>query len=176
MWAKLIFLLAFAGTSYGLAQAAQPVAQDVSSGSSSAVPQSSASPTVQAITIGKFTLSLTGCQLTYEGLGKSGTIAFNFPSRCQFSRDSKGEIRVVKTGKTRTLLIESSHEADSPSGSQTKDCVTVIRGIVVGTKAIRLSVQTQKVAQCLPAVWDEKMFHVFAARTQAISGSRGTNP
>ena len=65
--------------------------------------------------------------------------------------------------------VETSQATGTASGGESQDCVTQIRGVVVFAKEIRLSAQTQKVAQCLPAVWDETMFHAFAARTEPLS-------
>lgn len=173
---KLLLLLALAIINCGSAQTKQSLNREASTNHLSLVQQPNASPIDQVTTVGKFKLSLDECQLTYEGLGKSGTASFEFPGRCQFSRDSKGEIRVVKTGRTETLLVESSREASFPKGSQTKDCLTYIRGVIVSAKEVRLSSQTQRVAQCLPAVWDEKMFRVFAAKTQSLSNPLGSRP
>jgi len=109
------------------------------------------------------------CQLTYKSPVSSGTVKFEFPGQCQFSRNSLGEIRVVQTGQTKTLLIESSKKVSPSVGLQTRDCDTFIRGVTVSENDVSLSAQTQKVAQCLPAVWDEKIFHVFAANKLPVS-------
>lgn len=133
--------------------------------------QSSTPSSAQTTHIGHFKLSLAGCRLTYEGTGKTGAVDFDFPAPCQFSRNAAGVVRVVRTGKNRTLLVESSRPADPSTRLTAHDCATFIRGVTVTPKDIRLSVQTQKVAQCLPAEWDEKMFHIFAANTQPADAS-----
>lgn len=138
-----------------------------------ASPPLSAQSTAQTAAVGHFKLSLAGCRLTYRGIGKTGTVDFDFPTPCQFSRDRKGDARVVRTGKNRTLLVESSRPAAPSTRLSAKDCVTFVRGVIVTPKEIRLSVQTQKVAQCLPAEWDEKMFYAFAAKTQPADDSSG---
>ena len=120
------------------------------------------------MTVGPFVLKLVGCTLSYEGVGSRSTVTFEFPEPCQFSRDRSGGVRIVDTGPTKTLLVEASQPAKAEAGATSRDCVTQIRGVIVSAKEIRLSVQTQKVAQCLPAVWDETMFHAFAARTEAL--------
>lgn len=168
---RILLLLALALLSYGSLQASYSLGQVLPTEQWSLALQSNAPPAVEVTTVGKFKLSLAGCQLTYEGSGKSGAVSFEFPGQCRFSRDGKGEIRVIRTGKTQTLLLEGSREEGLANQSQTKDCLTYIRGVVITAKEVRLSVQTQKVAQCLPAAWDEKMFHVFAARTQPIASS-----
>jgi hypothetical protein len=130
------------------------------------------SPAAQTLTVGSFNLRLNDCRLNYEGAGKSGEVSFTgWPGPCRFSRDREGQIRIVRTGRAKTLLVESSKPGGGGGAvhAQTKDCLTYVRGIVVTAKQVLLSVQTQKVAQCLPAVWDEKMFHVFAARTEPVS-------
>lgn len=128
-------------------------------------PRPSAPPSVQTTRVGGFELSLAGCRLTYRGAGKTGAVDFDFPLPCQFNRNAAGEVRVVQTGKNRTLLVESSRPADPSTRLSAKDCATFVRGVIVTPKDIRLSAQTQKVAQCLPADWDATMFHAFAART-----------
>ena len=122
----------------------------------------------QSTTVGAFQLILQGCQLQYQGAGKSGSFVFEFPEPCQFSKDNIGNIRIVKTDNGPTLAIEAS-KPDEYGTASGKDCDTNIRGVLVAESDIRLSVQTQTVAQCLPAVWDELMFHAFAARTVPIS-------
>lgn len=171
---KRIFpLLLLAVISCGSGQAGQPP-RDATSASPPIITQPiTPSPTVQNATVGNFKLSLASCRLTYEGAGKTGKIDFDFPTPCQFNRDRKGNIRVVSTGKTLTLLVESSRPADPSSSLSSRDCVTLIRGVVVTPREIRLSVQTQKVAQCLPAEWDEKMFYAFAAKTQPTGVTPG---
>lgn len=134
-------------------------------------PPPSAQSSAQTAHVDNFKLSLAGCRLTYEGAGKIGVVDFDFPAPCQFSRNAAGEVRVVRTGKNRTLLVESSRPADPSTRLTANDCATFIRGVTVTLKDIRLSVQTQKVAQCLPAEWDEKMFHIFAANTQPTDAS-----
>jgi hypothetical protein len=175
MCKKAFLLLVLAIISCSSAETRQPPAKEVSADQPALVQESARNQTAQQVTVGKFKLSLTGCRLTYESQGKEDTVNFDFPGRCQFSRNSKGEIRVVKTGKTKTLLVESSSATGTPDGSPTKDCLTYIRGVIVTSKEILLSVQTQKVAQCLPAAWDEKMFHIFAAKTQSVSKSSVNN-
>lgn len=167
---KICLLLPLAAISCGSGHAGQP-SQDVQVSQQPAAQPVSLSPTVQTTTAGNFKLSLAGCQLTYEGAGKTGRVDFDFTGPCQFSRDRKGDIRVVSTGKTLTLLVESSGPADPSTRLSTRDCATSIRGVTVTPREIRLSVQTQKVAQCLPAEWDEKMFHAFAARTRPTTTS-----
>lgn len=167
---KICLLLSVTAISCGSGHAGQP-SQDVPASQQPAAQSVSPSPTVQTTTAGNFKLSLAGCQLTYEGAGKTGRVDFDFPDPCQFNRDRKGDVRVVRTGKTLTLLVESSRPADPSTRLSTRDCVTSIRGVIVTPKEIRLSVQTQKVAQCLPAEWDEKMFHAFAAKTQPTAAS-----
>lgn len=164
---KAFLILALAVVSFASAQTRPSLDPNAPTKQLAFVQQSDSPPTAQAITVGKFKLRLDECQLTYDGMGKSSTISFDFPGRCQFSRNRMGRIRVVKTGKTKTLLVESSREAGLADGSKA-DCVTYIRGVIVTAKEVRLSTQTQKVAQCLPAVWDEMMFHVFAAKTQSF--------
>ncbi|MDS4071496.1 MAG: hypothetical protein RKO24_17970 [Candidatus Competibacter sp.] len=159
-----LFLLTV--VSCGSGQAGQPPRDATSGGPPITTPPITPTPTVQNATVGNFNLSLTGCQLAYEGADKTGKIDFGFPAPCQFGRDRKGNVRVVSTGKALTLLVESSRPADPSSSLSSRDCVTLIRGVVVTPREIRLSVQTQKVAQCLPAEWDEKMFYAFAAKTQ----------
>lgn len=114
------------------------------------------------VKVGNFTLQLTGSELTYQSSKKSGRFDFGFSSQCQFSRDQKGQIRIVQTGKTKTVLVESSIKAASGESG------TRLRAIVISTRDIRLSQSTQTVAQSLPAVWDEKMYHVLAAKTVPI--------
>jgi hypothetical protein len=119
------------------------------------------------VTVGDFRLTLTDCTLAADGPGARTSVAFEFPGPCHFSRDRAGAVRVVDTGPTKTLLVEASRPAKTAAAAS-PDCVTQIRGVVVSAKEVRLSVQTQRVAQCLPAVWDETMFHAFAARTEAL--------
>ena len=99
-------------------------------------------------------------------------MTFDFPEPCQFSRDRAGAVRIVETGTAKTLLVEASRTAPLGAGLKSPDCVTQIRGVVVSAEEVRLSAQTQKVAQCLPAVWDETMFHAFAARTEPFAKGR----
>lgn len=167
---RICLLLSLTAISCGPGHTGQP-SQDVQVSQQPAAQPISPSSTVQTTAVGNFKLSLAGCRLIYEGAGKTGRVDFDFPGPCQFSRDRKGDIRVVPTGKTLTLLAESSGPADPSTRLSTRDCATFIRGITVTPREIRLSVQTQKVAQCLPAEWDEKMFHAFAARTQPTTTS-----
>ncbi len=154
----------------GSSQAGKEFSEGIPASPSSA--QSTAPlPTVQTAAVGNFKLRLANCRLTYEGVGKSGAINFDFPVPCQFGRNSKGEVRVVRTGKNQTLLVEGSRPSDPSTRLTVKDCATFIRGVIVTAKDIRLSVQTQTVAQCLPAEWDEKMFHAFAANTRPADPS-----
>ena len=44
------------------------------------------------MTVGPFVLKLAGCALTDEGLGSCGTVTFEFPEPCQFSRDRSGGV------------------------------------------------------------------------------------
>mgnify|MGYP000877275788 CR=1 FL=1 len=136
-------------------------------------PSPSAQPSAQTARVGNFKLSLAGCRLAYEGAGKTGAVDFDFPLPCQFNRNAAGEVRVVRTGKNRTLLVESSRPADPATRLSANDCATLVRGVIVTPKDIRLSAQTQKVAQCLPADWDETMFHAFAARTLPTASASG---
>ena len=135
--------------------------------------QAGATSSAQTAEVGGFKLSLAGCRLTYEGAGKTGAVDFDFPLPCQFNRNAAGEVRVVRTGKNRTLLVESSRPADPATRLSANDCATLVRGVIVTPKDIRLSAQTQKVAQCLPADWDETMFHAFAARTLPTASASG---
>lgn len=132
-------------------------------------PSPSPPSTAQTTSVGHFKLDLAGCRLTYEGAGKTGVVDFDIPAPCQFNRNAKGEVRVVRTGKSQTLLVESSSPADPTTHMSVKDCSTFIRGIIVTRQEIRISAQTQQVAKCLPTEWDEKMFHAFAARTQSAA-------
>ena len=121
------------------------------------------------MTVGSFALKLAGCTLTYEGLGKKGSVTFDFPEPCQFSRDRSGGVRDRRhRSRRRRCSSRPRGPAGPAAGATSRDCVTHIRGVVVSAKEIRLSVQTQKVAQCPPAVWDETMFHAFAARTEPL--------
>ena len=91
-------------------------------------------------------MKLAGCTLTYEGLGKKGSVTFEFPEPCQFSRDRNVPLGSSRPAATKTLLVEASRPAGPAAGVTSRDCVTHICGIVVSAKEIRLSVQTQKVA------------------------------
>ena len=122
----------------------------------------------ESVNVGNFSLQLTGSKLTYRSQSKSGECDFAdfadfaFSSKYRFSRNSDDKIRIVKTGKTQTLLVESSiKEANG-------DCLTKLREIVISANDIRLSRNIQTVSQCLPAVWDEKMYHILAANTVPI--------
>ena len=120
------------------------------------------------ITVRGFRLTLEGNQLRFAGNGSRGVLALEPWDAWGFSRDKAGSIRVVRTGGSETLLVETSrHVGPLPS-----DCLTHLRGVVVTDKEVRISSKTQRVAQCLPAVWDEKMFHVFAQKTEPITAER----
>ena len=121
--------------------------------------------TNDVVTVGEFRLRLDDCRLTFDGPA-SGAARFEFPSPCRFSRDRGGIVRVVRTGESSTVLVEGSRPAAQSTVASVKDCETYIRGVIVTSGEVRLSIQTQKVAQCLPSMWDETMFHAFAARTQ----------
>jgi hypothetical protein len=125
-------------------------------------------PAPQAITVGAFQLALQGCQLQYKGAGKSGSFTFEFPAPCQFSKDNRGHIRIVNTDNGPTLAIEAS-KPDEHGIAPGKDCNTNIRGVLITDSEVRLSMHTQTIAQCLPAVWDALMFHAFAAHTVSVS-------
>lgn len=128
----------------------------------------------ETVTVGKFVFKLENCHLTYQGAGLNETFDFKFPEKCQFSKDAKGNIRQYKASKgTIVLAVEGSKIfGEKIVGSGKIDCETYIRGIVVSNKKVSLSWQTQKVATCLPAVWDETMFAVFAAKTQIFVEAR----
>lgn len=173
MQRKMIgLLLCSAAISCGSAQTGQ-LAREAVGNSQPIATQPASVPQLQTATVGPFKLHLTECQLTYQGASKTGKVRFDFPVPCQFGSDRKGDVRVVRTGKTHTLVVESSRPADAADPLSSRDCITWIRGVVVTPQEIRLSVQIQKVAQCLPAVWDEKMFHAFAARTQPADDGVG---
>jgi len=127
--------------------------------------QPSAPSGAQTARVGHYRLSLAGCRLTYESADKTGTVELDFPLPRPFNRNATGEARVVRTGKSQTLLVESSRPADPATRLSANECITFVRGVIVTPTDLRLSAQTQKVAQCLPADWDEKMFQIFAART-----------
>lgn len=156
---RLLFSLAILACNPGHAGKEFPEGRPIS-------PPPSTQSSAQTADVGNFKLSLAGCRLTYEGAGKTGAVDFDFPAPCQFSRNAAGAVRVVRTGNNQTLLVESSRPADPSTRLTASDCATFIRGVTVTPKDIRLSAQTQKVARCLPAEWDEKMFHIFAANTQ----------
>jgi len=118
----------------------------------------------QAVRLGMYQLTLHGCTLRYANKAKSGSIVFAFPGPCGLSRDSNGAIRIVETDRGLVVAVESSRPAQSPDSG----CNTQIRAVALEGQARRLSVQTQTVAQCLPAVWDELMFHAFSAETVPV--------
>jgi hypothetical protein len=153
----------------GPGHAGKEFPEEMPASPSLSVPSTAPPSTVQTASVGNFKLRLAGCRLTYEGAGKTGAVDFDFSAPCQFNRNATGEVRVVRTGKNRTLLVESSRPADPSTRLSAKDCTTSIRGIIVTPQEIRFSVQTQQVTQCLPADWDEKMFHAFAAKTQSAA-------
>lgn len=119
--------------------------------------------------VGAFQITLAGCELTYRGRGTTGRVEFDFPAPCRFNRTRRGDIRIVKTRHGHTLAVEASRPSPVPGPGGSRDCETYIRGVVVGPRHVRLSVQTQKVAQCLPVEWDDTMFHAFGARTQPLT-------
>lgn len=119
------------------------------------------------VKVGNFNLFLDGCQISYKGKDKTESFTFSFAEPCQFSLDDKGKIRIVKVKNNFVVAVESSQpQTNNESGKTVTDCDTQIRGVIVGKDFVRLSAQTQKVAMCLPFVWDEKMFVVFASRTE----------
>ena len=109
-------------------------------------------------------MTLAGCALQYAGGGRSGSIELGLPGPCSLSRDSDGDVRIVEAEHGLVIAVESSRPARLPD----ERCDTAIRAVVLEGNALRLSARTQRVAQCLPAVWDELMFHAFAAETLAV--------
>ena len=75
-----------------------------------------APPEPRDVTVGSFASKLAGCTLMYDGLGKQGSVTFEFPEPCQFSRDRNSAVRIVETGATRTLLVEASRPAGPGAG------------------------------------------------------------
>ena len=117
----------------------------------------------ESVLLGNYQMTLDGCALRYRSEDQSGTLELALPDPCSFSLNSEGGVRIVETQQGRVIAVESSRAAKLPGGR----CDTRIRAIVLAGKALRLSARTQRVAQCLPAVWDELMFHAFAAETLA---------
>jgi hypothetical protein len=126
--------------------------------------------TSSRVTVGSTWLELRGCELAY-GVGTgSSTISTELPPPCQFAKEADGSVRVVKSEGVSVLVVESSRSTPPLiAGGTTIDCDTRLRGIVVTAQGVQLSRDTQKVAMCAPAPWDEKMFHVFALHTVAPS-------
>ena len=123
----------------------------------------------ETVTVKNVVLELKDCELTYKVGDKSESIKFDFPKPCSFSRDNKGSIRQVKTARnTTTLAVEGSRKKDE---TNTGDCETYVRGIVIGRNSVNLSTNTQKIASCLPNIWDEKMFKNFAVKTEPLNSA-----
>lgn len=124
---------------------------------------------IETVTVGKVTFKLENCRLSFQDSGKTQSYTFPISAPCQFSRNEDGSIRLVKVKKVFVIAIENSQPKNNPSDSTSKDCETSIRGVIVGKNSVKLSLQTQKVAMCLPFVWDEKMFIAFADKTVPFS-------
>jgi hypothetical protein len=104
-------------------------------------------------------LVLEECRLRYTSGQGAGAAELGLKPPCAFSRDRDGQPRIVRTERGPMVAVESSRPAPAPG----EGCETLIRGVLVEGGRVYLSEQTQSVAQCLPAVWDELMFHAFAA-------------
>lgn len=134
----------------------------------------------ETIVVGAFKLTLSGNRLQYEGAGQSGFVEFPFPKPCQFSKNTKGEIRVVNTItgrnqlKTKTLLIEAYEEIEPfvYKNIVKKQYYCYTRAIVIFEDKIMLSKMSGKGVdeplklgdQC-----DEKVYHIFAYETVPIT-------
>ncbi len=129
----------------------------------------------ETIEVGNFKLTLSGCNLYYEGLGKSGVLKLSFPEPCMFSKNKKGEIRVVYTaGKTKTLLVGSYKEIEpfEYKGKIKKQYDTYARAIVISDTEIRLSREIARGSLGPPKLGDEedeKLFQILAADTVPIT-------
>lgn len=123
----------------------------------------------KSVTIGKFTLVLSGCRLYYEGAGEKGVVEFPFPQPCRFCHTANGAVRVVNTGKYKTILVEGTKELENFKG----EYVTFTRAIVISKTDLRLSRETKKGARGFPVPgqdrYDEKLFHILAADTVPIT-------
>ena len=108
-------------------------------------------------------LELQDCKLSYVAGPNSGAIPLLLSAPCQFASDATGSVRVVESAGVLVLIVESSQRSPPlvPGGANV-DCDTRLRGVVVTPTGVHLSPGTQLVATCAPALWDEKMFHVFA--------------
>lgn len=116
-------------------------------------------------------LELRDCELVYGSGAAATPLPTQLPAPCQFAKGKDGAVRIVESEAGSVLIVESSRSEAAPSpGGATSDCDTRLRGVVVTAKGVQLSRDTQKVATCAPAHWDEKMFHVFSL--QLVEPSR----
>lgn len=122
------------------------------------------------VTVRDTWLELRDCELVYGVSAESSSIRMQLPSPCQFAKRKDGSIRIIESENGSVLLVESSRSVltPAPSGAAV-DCDTHLRGVIVTDKGVQLSRDIQKVSTCAPALWDEKMFHIFALQPVAPS-------
>ena len=116
----------------------------------------------QTVKVEGYVFNLENCRLSVKGKDKTMEYIFAIPEPCQFSKDRDGTIRTYKTTKQTVIAVESSR----PLNNASNDCETNIRGIIISKNSVRLSSISQKVAMCLPFIWDEKVFITFAEKTE----------
>lgn len=128
---------------------------------------------LQHIVIDNFKLTLSGCHLQYEGLGKKELLKFPFPKPCYFSLDPTKKIRVVNTGKSKTVLIHAAKEINLSDNSTSKKFFMYLRGIIIFKNKIELSkeIKTGILESFNPfsIQYDKKLYHILAAKTVPIT-------
>ena len=165
----IIFGFLLVSASCATAQVAEKPRVSPSPTPPAAIEIQTADSSAETVTVGNYTLTLNDCRLEYQNAEKTSSYSFPFAAPCQFSKDENGKIRLFKVKKTTVVAVESSRpKLDPATGADSKDCETQVRGVIVGKNSIKLSAQTQKVAMCLPFVWDEKMFTMFGAKTEPM--------
>lgn len=114
---------------------------------------------IDGVTLG---LSSADCVLVAEAEGAQRLVhRFEFPAACQFASDESGAVRVVQTETGKAVMVESSRPL-------AQDCETTTRVVVLTEQGPRVSRAQQRVAMCLPFVWDEMMFHVLGSEPVAF--------
>jgi hypothetical protein len=139
-------------------------------GSPAKVLEAEKAASTEAIDLDGVHLQLKDCALIYGRQSQpQKTYELGVPPPCRFARIMGGGIRVVDTAKGKSLLIESSRPAsqDEPGYSR-GDCDTRLIVVVVSASEVLLSTDRQRIAQCAPNEWDEKVFHIFSASAKPL--------